>query len=147
MASIAQCSQSELGRVYELSYQGKPARLCLAFDTALTINSTTAQWDAVELASANGYARQLFTPAAGSYDSAINMFKSPDITLTFTASGAGFSYNRAYLVLGTLSGGVTTWNTYISYLIIEPETVALAPGVSKPYAINLLSNDITVSPL
>ena len=147
MASVIQWSNFELGRIYGLAYQSVPARLCLAFDTALTVNSTTAQWDAVELASSNGYARQLFTPAAGSYDSSIAMFKSPEITTTFTASGVGFSYNRVYLVFGTIAGGVTTWNTSISGLFVESTTVALAPGVSKPYKITLLANDITVSPI
>jgi hypothetical protein len=139
MASVFQWSNFELGRAYSLAYQNVPARLCLAFDSSLTVNSTTAEWDAVELPSTNGYARYSFTPGAGSYDNTIAMFQSPEITATFTASGSGFSYNRVYLVFGT--------STSISGLFIEPSTITLAPGVSQPYKIRLLANDITVSPI
>lgn len=122
-------------------------RLCLALNTTLTIESTTAQWDAVELASANGYARSVITIPGASYDSTIGMSKTSELTAAFTASGAGFTYNRVYGVIGTVSGGVTTYNNYISFLFAESETKALSPGMSQSYPIVFLADDMTSSPL
>ena len=147
MALTFQVSSNELLRVHSSSYQGKIIRLCLAFDSSLTIESTTAQWDAVELASANGYARSIITIPSATYDSTIAMSKSSESTATFTASGVGFTYNRVYGVIGTVSGGVTTYNSYISFLFAESESKALSPGMSQSYPFTFLANNMTSSPL
>jgi phage tail protein X len=147
MASVFQVSTSELLRVHAASYEGKVVRFCLAFNSALTIESTTAQWDAVELASANGYARAVITIPSATYDSNIGMAKTSELTATFTASGVGFTFNRVYGVIGAVSGGVTTWNTNISYLWVETESIGLSPGVSRPYKVVLLADNKTSSPL
>jgi hypothetical protein len=75
------------------------------------------------------------------------MAKTAELTATFTASGAGFTFNRVYGVIGTVSGGVTTWNTNISYLWAETESIGLSPGVSRPYKVVFLSDNKTSSPL
>lgn len=147
MALACQISSSELLRMHSSAYEGKVIRFCLALNTTLTIESTTAQWDAVELASANGYTRSIITIPSASYDSVIAMGKSSEMTVSFTASGVGFTYNRVYGVIGTVSGGVTTYNTFISFLFAESESKALAPGVSQPYPFRILGNNMTSSPL
>jgi hypothetical protein len=135
-----QWSNAELGRVYAAAYLGRNARLCLAnATTGLTLNSTTAAWDAAEITSqaANGYARYTFTLAAGSYDSASQRFQTPVVTATFQAiaSGGGLNYNSVYLVLGN--------ETNIAGLWTEAPNIVLAPGQPRAYNIRFVCDDIT----
>lgn len=135
-----QWSNAELGRVYAAAYLGRNARLCLANATSgLTLNSTTAAWDAAEITSqaANGYARYTFTLAAGSYDSASQRFQTPVVTATFQAiaSGSGLTYDSVYLVLGS--------DTNIAGLWTEAPNIVLAPGQPRAYNIRFVCDDIT----
>jgi len=135
-----QWSNAELARVYAAAYQGRSARLCLAnATTGLTLNSTTAAWDAAEITSqaANGYARYTFTLAAGSYDSATQRFQTPIVTASFQANttGTGLDYDSVYLVLGT--------DTHIAGLWTEAPNIVLAPGQPRAYNIRFVCDDIT----
>ena len=148
MASAFQWSNAELGRVYAAAYQGRRARLCAAIATSgLTVNSTTAQWDAAEISSqaANGYARVQWTLPAGSYSSANTRFETATSTATIqaTASGLGLNYDTIYLVFGTVSGGVTTWDANVAGIFTHNPTVALAPGEPRSYKVFLVCDDIT----
>lgn len=147
MAAAFQVSKAELSRVYTAAYEGKVIRFCLSSNTSLTVDSTTAQWDAVELASSNGYARVVITIPSATYDNTIGMQKSSELTATFTGASSGFSFSRVYGVIGTVSGGVTTWNTNISYLFVESTPISLAAGISQPYKVYLLTDDKTTSPI
>jgi hypothetical protein len=139
-----QWSSAELARVYAAAYLGRNARLCLAnATTGLTLNSTTAQWDAAEITAqaANGYARYTFTLAAGSYDSATQRFQTPIVTASFQANttGTGLNYDSVYLVLGN----GTTWDTNIAGLWTEAPNIVLAPGQPRAYNIRFVCDDIT----
>jgi hypothetical protein len=127
------------GRVYGSSYQGKRARLCLAVNPGtLGPTSTTAQWDAVEL-SGNGYARYEWTIPAGSYNTTTGQFEAPSEVCPFQASaqGVGLTWNTAYLVLGTISNNVTTWNTGVEMLFVESANVAIYPGQPQAYEVSI----------
>jgi hypothetical protein len=137
----------ESGRMFANDYAGKRARLCLANNTtSLGLTSTTAQWDAAEI-SGNGYARVEWTIPSGSYNSTTERFEVAEQAAAFTASpgGSGLSWNTVYLVLGTISGGVTTWFTGVSYLRVESPTVALSPGEPRTYNVVLFTDGFLVA--
>jgi hypothetical protein len=137
----------EAERLWANSYQGKRARLCLANNTGtLTASSTTAQWDAVEL-TGNGYARYEWTIPAGAYNTTSERFQAPAQLCEFQASsgGTGLNWNTAYLVVGTISGSATTWNTGVSFILNESPTVALYPGEPRGYNILLFTDGFLVT--
>jgi hypothetical protein len=137
----------EAGRMFANDYAGKKARLCLANNTgSLGLTSTTAQWDAAEI-SGNGYARVEWTIPSGSYNSTTERFEVAAQAAAFTASsgGTGLSWNTAYLVIGTISGGVTTWNTGVSYILVESPTVALSPGEPRTYNTTIFTDGFLVA--
>jgi hypothetical protein len=138
----------EAGRLFAADYAGKRARLCLA-NTAgglPGINSTTAQWDGVEL-SGNGYVRFEWTIPAGSYNSTTERFEANNQLATFGASagGAGLSWNAVYLVIGTLSGSTTTYNSGVSFILNEGSTITLAAGDIRGYYVQLFSDGFLVT--
>jgi hypothetical protein len=138
----------ETGRLFGNDYAGKRARLCLANTTSGLpgINSTTAQWDAVEL-SGNGYARFEWTIPAGSYNGTTERWEANNQLATFgaTAGGAGLSWNAAYLVIGTTSGGTTTYNTGVSFILNESSAITLAAGSIRGYYVQLFSDGFLVT--
>lgn len=137
----------EAGRMFANDYAGKRARLCLANNTgSLGLTSTTSQWDAAEI-SGNGYARVEWTIPSGSYNSSTERFEVAAQAAAFTASsgGSGLSWNTAYLVIGTISGGVTTWNTGVSYILVESPTVALSPGEPRTYNTTIFTDGFLVA--
>lgn len=145
--SLFQWANAELGRVFAAAYQGRAARLCLATNPgSLTRNSTTAQWDAAEISAqaSEGYARVTWTIPAGAYSNTTADFRSPVQLATFqaTAEGLGLTYDSVYLVLGTIAGQSTTWDTNIAGLYVEAPTIALTPGQPRSYNINLICDDI-----
>lgn len=135
----------EAGRIFAASYAGKKARLCLATATTQDLESTTAQWDAVEK-SGNGYVRCEWIIPEGSYEA--ERFEAETQNCQFIASsgGAGLSWNAAYLVIGTIGGGgVVTWNTGVSFVLTENPLVTLAAGTSRPYTVKLFTDGFTVT--
>jgi hypothetical protein len=149
MTLAMEWSNAELARVHAVAYQGRRARLCLAINsTALTKESTTAQWDAVEISSqaADGYARVVWTLPAGAYSSALGMVQGTGNLSTFqaTSGGIGLEFDTAYLVLGTLSGGTTTWDTHVAGVLpMLPEDQTLSPGQPLSIEVFTLVDDIT----
>ena len=137
----------EAERIFAASYAGKKARLCLATATTQDLESTTAQWDAVEK-SGNGYIRCEWIIPEGSYNSGAERFEAETQDCQFIASsgGAGLSWNAAYLVIGAIGGGgVVTWNTGVSFVLTENPVVTLAAGTSRPYTVTLFTDGFTVT--
>lgn len=137
----------EAGRIFANDYAGKKARLCLANNTTgLGVSSTTSAWDAAEL-SGNGYARYEFTIGNGAYDATDERFENANVLASFQASsgGVGLSWNTAYLVLGTVASGVTTWFTTPSFILVESPSVALAPGEPRGYNLTLFTDGFLVT--
>lgn len=147
-----QTSKAALARVYTAAYQGRRARLCLAINSAsLTADSTTAEWDAVEITSqaSDGYARVVWTLGAGAYSTGLGMVQSTQFLATFQASpsGLGLTFDTAYLVLGTVNGGTTTWDTTIErILVLPPANQALSPGQPLSFEDIVLVDDIATLP-
>lgn len=136
----------EAERLFAGDYAGKKARLCLATTTSGSPNlsSNTAAWDAVER-SGNGYARCEWTIPTGSFNSTTDRFEAGSQSCVFTASGSAFTWNAAYLVIGTISGGVTTWGTGVSFVLTESPSISLAAGASRIYTVQLFTDGFTVT--
>jgi hypothetical protein len=137
----------EAGRMFANDYAGKAARLCLANNPgSLDLASTTAQWDAAEI-SGNGYARVEWTVPNGAYNATAERFEVPIQACAFQAgsTSAGLAWNTVYLVFGTIANGVTTWNTGVSYVLVESPSVALAPNEPRTYNVGLFTDGFLVA--
>jgi hypothetical protein len=143
MAYTSAISTKELQRVAAAAYEGKAVRVCLASvaSSGYTVESTTANWDSVELASTNGYARvTVGALATGAYDATDGRYEvgpnagaNQTIDATFTCSSGTLTWDRVYVVIGT--------ETSIAYLGTESPSITLTPGQSITYRIQLAVDD------
>jgi hypothetical protein len=134
MALTTTISQKELARVAGLAYEGETLKvmLCSIGATSYNAESTVANWQSVEK-SGNGYVRYSTTIAAGSYDAVDGRYEMPAIDAAFTATGAGYSYDR---IICYIDGA-----TYIHSMIVEDPNIALAAGQTQTYRIQLTTDD------
>jgi hypothetical protein len=134
MALTTTVSQKELARVAGVAYEGETLKvmLCSVGASGYTAESTVANWQSVEK-SGNGYVRYSTTIAAGSYDAVDGRYEMPAIDAAFTATGAGYSYDR---IICYIDG-----ETYIHSLIAEDPNITLAPGQTQTYRIALTCDD------
>ena len=144
MALTATLSTQEFARIAVLAYQGLPCRVSLHVNSgALTAENTIAEWDAVKLPAAEGYAD--FTVASlpeggldpGSDDrweiggtAGANTY----IEAAFTASGAGFSFDTVVVQVGS--------GEYPHSIMVEAPAVTVAAGQTQTYRIQLLIDNI-----
>lgn len=134
MAITLTISQKELQRQAALCFEGKAYEVFLATNSGtLNAQSTYSAWQAVEVASANGYAPVTGTVGTGAWDSGDARYEMPVITATFTSSGSGFSYDTICIRIAT--------ETYLHSLIVESPSITLAAGQSKTYLITLAQDD------
>jgi len=132
MAVSVSISTKELERQAKLAFEGKTYKLFLAVKGALTVDSTRVNWEAAEI-SGNGYAAATGTIPAGSYSSGNGRYEMPAISGTFTASGAGFTYDTLCLAIDG--------SAYLHSILVESPTVTLAAGQSKSYTLTLAQDD------
>ncbi len=134
MAITLTISQKELQRQAAACFEGRAYEVFLALNTAsLTSESTYSAWQAVEVATANGYAPVTGTIGTGAWDGGDARYEMPVITAAFTSSGSGFSYDTICIRIGT--------ETYLHSLIVESPSITLAAGQSKTYLITLAQDD------
>lgn len=117
MALTTSISSWELARVAAAAYESKRVRVSLAAvgSTGYTSESTKVSWDSIK-AAGNGYSDFTTTVSEGGYDSSDNRYElgstagaNQFIDAVFSATGAGFSYDRVYVVIGTRAvGSITT---------------------------------------
>lgn len=134
MALTTTISQKELKRVADLAYEGETIKvmLCSVGATGYTAESTVVNWQSVEK-SGNGYARFSQVIATGSYDATDARYEIPAIDAAFSATGAGYSYDRIIIYIDG--------QTYIHSMIVENPNITLASGQTQTYRINLATND------
>ncbi len=134
MALTTTISQKELARVANLAYEGETLKvmLCSVGVTGYTAESTVANWQSVEQ-SGNGYVRFSSVIATGSYDATDARYEIPALDAAFTATGAGYTYDR---IVCYIDGA-----TYIHSLITEDPNIALAAGQTQTYRIQLVTDD------
>ena len=134
MALTLSISQKELERQAALAFEGETYEVFLATNSgSLTVNSTYAEWQAVEVASSNGYAPVTGTIGTGAWDSGDARYELPSITATFTSTDSGFSYDTICVRIGT--------ETYLHSIIAESPSITLAAGQAKSYVITLVQDD------
>jgi hypothetical protein len=100
--------------------------------SGFTSESTVANWQSVEQ-SGNGYVRYSEVIATGAYDAVDARYAIPAIDAAFTATGAGYTYDR---IVVYIDGA-----TYIHSLIVENPNIALAAGQTQTYRIQLVTDD------
>jgi hypothetical protein len=106
--------------------------LCSVGTSGFTVESTVADWETVEK-SGNGYVRFSTTIDEGAYDATDGRYEIPAIDAEFTATGAGYTYDRiAIFVDGA---------THLHSLIVEDPNIALAAGQTQTYRIQLVTDD------
>jgi hypothetical protein len=134
MALTTTISQKELKRVAGLAYEGETLKvmLCSAGSSGYTAESTVANWQSVEV-SGNGYVRYSEVIGTGAYDATDGRYEVPAIDAAFTATGAGYTYDR---IICYIDG-----ETYIHSMIVETPNGSLAAGQTQTYRIQLTTDD------
>ena len=134
MALTLTVSQKELERVAALAYEGETIKIMLASVGAsgFTSESTVTNWQSVEK-SGNGYVRFSQVIAAGAYDAVDARYEIPAIDAAFTATGAGYSYDRVVIYIDG--------STYIHSLITEDPNITLAARQTQTYRVTLTTDD------
>jgi hypothetical protein len=134
MALTLTVSQKELERVAALAYEGETIKIMLASVGAsgFTSESTVTNWQSVEK-SGNGYVRFSQVIAAGAYDAVDARYEIPAIDAAFTATGAGYSYDRVVIYIDG--------STYIHSLITEDPNITLAASQTQTYRVTLSTDD------
>jgi hypothetical protein len=134
MAITVTLSQRELARVANLAYEGETIKvmLCSVGATGFTSESTVTNWQSVEK-SGSGYVRFSQVIATGAYDATDARYEIPAIDAAFTATGAGYIYDRIVIYIDG--------STYIHSLIVEDPNIALAAGQTQTYRVNLACDD------
>jgi hypothetical protein len=134
MALTTTISRKELERVAALAYEGETLEvmLCSVGTSAFTVESSVADWETVEQ-SGNGYVRFSATIEAGAYDATDGRYEIPSIDAGFTATGSGYTYDRIAIYVDGA--------THLHSLIVEDPNIALAPGQTQTYRIQLVADD------
>lgn len=134
MALSTTISTKELQRVAVAAYEGETLKvmLCSVGATGYTAESTVADWQTVE-ASGNGYARYSTTIGTGTYDALEGRYELPDIDAAFSATGAGYTFDRIVLYIDGA--------TYPHSIITESPNIVLLAGQTQTYRLSLLTND------
>ena len=107
-------------------YEGKTYKLFLALNPGtLDAESDLADWEAEE-SSGGGYAAATGTIGAGAWNGTTGRYEPPVLTISVTATGAGFSFDAIVLQVGTT-------RTNVQSITLLPGVVALAAGQSRTY--------------
>jgi hypothetical protein len=134
MALTTTISRKELERVAALAYEGETLEviLCSVGSSGFTAESTVTQWQTVEQ-SGNGYVRYSEEIGTGTYSGVAGAYVLPDIDAAFTASGAGYSYDRIVIYINGA--------THPYAVLGESPNIALAAGQTQTYRISLRQDD------
>lgn len=134
MAITTALSTKELQRVAAVAYESKTLKvmLCSIGATGYTAESTVANWQSIEK-SGNGYVRYSEVIGTGSYSSTNARYQLPTIDAAFTATGAGYTYDRVVLYIDGA--------TYPHSVIVENPNIVLSAGQTQTYRLNLNTDD------
>jgi len=134
MAITTTISTKELERQAALVFEGETLKvmLCQVGLTGYTAESTVANWQGVEV-SGNGYVRYSELIGTGSYSGTAGAYLLPTIDAEFTATGAGYSYDRVVLYIDGA--------TYPHSVIAEDPNITLLAGQTQTYRLDLQQDD------
>jgi hypothetical protein len=134
MAITTTISTKELERQAALAFEGETLKvmLCQVGLTGYTAESTVANWQSVEV-SGNGYVRYSEVIGTGSYSGTAGAYLLPTIDAEFTATGAGYSYDRVVLYIDGA--------TYPHSVIVEDPNITLLAGQTQTYKLDISQDD------
>ena len=134
MGLVTTLSQKELARIAGLAYEGETLNimLCSVGLTGYTTESLVTDWETVEI-SGNGYVRYSVVIGAGAYDSVDGRYEMPSIDAPFTATGAGYSFDRIIIWIEGAS--------YIHSMIVENPNITMAAGQTLTYRVQVVTDD------
>lgn len=135
MALTVSITPKELERQAAACFEGKPYSVFLVSDPTETLGNTNTvlEWEALELAEADGYARATGTIGTGSYNTSLGFYQLPAINAQFTGAGAGHTHDAVVI---TVDGA-----DYPHSILRLSEPLVLQAGQSKSYLIRLLQDD------
>jgi hypothetical protein len=134
MAVPTTISTKELERQAALVFEGETLKvmLCQVALTGYTAESTVANWQSVEV-SGGGYTRYSEVIGTGSYNGTAGLYQLPVIDAEFTATDAGFTYDRIVLYIDGA--------TYPHSVMVEDPNVVLLAGQTQTYRLDLSQDD------
>ena len=134
MSLTATIPQRELEYQAGLAFEGETYKLFLALNPgALTAEDDVADWEDEE-PTGGGYAAATGTIGVGAWNGTTGRYEPDLLTITVTATGAGFSYDTIVLKVGTT-------RTNVAGIVVLPSTVALAAGQSRTYNYQIAQDD------
>jgi hypothetical protein len=146
MALTITLSPKEMERVAAAAYQGNRVRVSLAnqTSTSYTENSLVTDWDSIKV-SGGGYTDFTAVLATGAYDATDTRYEmgatagaNTYVEALFAGTGAGFVFNRVYVVIGTPNGGGGyTDALYLHSLLTESPSITIPAGTSIKYRVQL----------
>lgn len=129
MTLISVIPQRELAYQANLAFEGETFKLFLALNPgALTAEDDVADWEAEEC-SGGGYAAATGTISTGAWNSTANRHEPPVLTITGTATGAGFSFDAIITKVGS--------RTHCANVLLLPGVKVLAAGQPYTYEVQL----------
>lgn len=134
MAITVSISQKELQRIAYIAYEGYDivVMLCSVGSSGFTAESTVSDWESVEK-SGNGYSRFSQLIETGNYDVTDARYEMPAIDAAFTATGAGYIYDRIVIFIDG--------EDYVHSVITEDPNIALAADQTQTYRISLSTDN------
>jgi hypothetical protein len=118
--------QRELAFQADQLYEGETYKLFLALNPGtLGAEDDLADWEAEEV-SGGGYAAATGTIGTGAWNGTTGRYEPPVLTISVTATGAGFSFDAIVCKVGTV-------RTNVQSITFLPGVVALAAGESRTY--------------
>jgi hypothetical protein len=134
MALTTTISQRELKRIAGLCYEGETLKcmLCSVGATGYTAESTVANWQSVEAATA-GYVRGSAVVATGAWDGTDLRYEMPAIDFEFTCSSGAYGYDTVVVYIDG--------ETYVHSILVEPTPITIAAGQTQTYRIQLITDD------
>jgi hypothetical protein len=116
---------------------GKGYKIYLSNSSTLTEDSTSAQWAATELTSANGYVAITGTVSSGTYNTTLKQFEAAQISGTFTATTGNISFRAIIL---QLTGGVARTYPYAVNMYASEQTILA--GQSLPVGLQIATRKL-----
>ncbi|MCE2660915.1 MAG: hypothetical protein LW854_22225 [Rubrivivax sp.] len=134
MTLTAIVPQRELAFQADQLYEGLSYKLFLALNPGtLDAEDDLADWEAAAC-SGGGYAAATGTIGTGSWNATTGRYEPPVLTISVTATGAGFSFDTIVCKVGTT-------RTNVQSLTVLPGMVALAAGQSRTYVHQLAQDN------
>jgi hypothetical protein len=134
MALTTTISTKELQRVAAAAYEGETLKvmLCQVALTGFTAENTVAQWQTTEI-SGNGYVRYSELIDPGEYNTTAGRYNLPVVDAEFTATGAGYNYDRIVLFIDGA--------THPHSVIEEDPNIVLSAGQKQTYRLTINCDD------